>query len=975
MSTLDIRLFGAIEIRRQDALLTDFRSQKALALLAYLICQARPVTREHLAGLAWPEMEQSQALGLLRRTLHDLTSKLPDCLVVDRRTVHFQPATPVTIDVRTFATLAAKEDPAAWAQAVDLYRAPLLEGVYLDEAPDLESRLLREQEQWQQQMIALLDRLIAHHTATAAYPNALRYARRLVALEPWREEAHYQVMLLLARTGQISAALAHYGLCRRALWAELSVEPGPRTQALHARLQAAAQRPLHNLPPTGTPLIGRSAEVAELVRLLAGPSRLLTVLGVGGIGKTRLALATAEQVAADQKRLFLHGVVFVPLAGVDTTAQMTMTIAQALGLSLQGNEPPATQLLTHLRNKELLLLLDNVEQLLNEQTLAFLVQVLEQAPEVKLLITSRARVGLHTEQLYWLQGLPVPTVQEASTLTPAAAVAFSGIHLWLETVRRHQPDYTLTAADLPALITIGQQVQGLPLAVELAAAWCSDLAPAAIAAELAHNLDLLTTNAPDLPLRQRSLRAVFETSWRLLTPTEQQVFPRLAVFRGGFTAQLALAVADATSAILQAFMDKSLVSRSAAGRYHLHEIIRQFAGEQLRAAGQLPIAQRRHATALLTLTQQIDTPSRYFGDRPGMATITTEYENVQAALRWCFAADEGRLGLEVVAVLRDYWYITSNVQEGCAWQELALALPATQETLALRATVLNEWGLLLGLRAEGHRASLAYQESLRIFEKLGNASECAWTLFHLARPEYQQGDNAACDALLFKALAIFRQFGDERGVGSVLQRLVMQMMDGAQDPMRAEQFAQESLVIARRLDARGSIAGSLILLGELATRRQDLQEAERYLTESLALDGRPTGMRAWALGKLGRVLLLNGKPQAAERIFQEALQIRQEMGSIIGVAWMLECLGEVAVATGAHEQAVPLFSIAHTLRARHHSPLSPHDQQIFDQLLQKAQAALGAERFTTAWRKGQRLAQEQTNFAALFGAMTNMPTQ
>jgi len=372
------------------------------------------------------------------------------------------------------------------------------------------------------------------------------------------------------------------------------------------------------------------------------------------------------------------------------------------------------------------------------------------------------------------------------------------------------------------------------------------------------------------------------------------------------------------------------------------------------------------------LIEQINPQSRYLGARPGLAIITADYENVQAALRWCFAEGEGMLGLELVAALRDYWYITTNVREGRAWQELALALPSTQETLALRATVLNEWGLLLGLTAEGRRASLAYQESLRIFEKLGNASEYAWTLFHLARPEYHQGDNAVCDALLFKALAIFRQLGEERGIASVLQRLVMQMMDGAQDLLQAKQFAQESLVIARRLDARGSLAGTLILLSEIATRQADLPQAEAYLTESLALPETIGGMRAWALGKLGRVLLLNGKPQDAERIFQEALQIRQEMGSIIGVAWMLECLGEVAVATGAHEQAVPLFSIAHTLRTRQNSPLSPHDRHIFEQLVQQTHATLGEERFTAAWQKGARLAQEQTHFAALFAPLPTL---
>lgn len=970
MSTLDIRLFGAMEIRNGGELLTDFRSQKALALLAYVICVDRPVTREHLAGLAWPDMEQSQALGLLRRTLHDLTSKLPACLLVDRRTVYFQATAPVTVDTRVFAALAAQNGATAWAKAVELYRAPFLEGIYLDNAPELESWLLREQAQWQQQVTHLLDRLITQSMASAAYPDALRYARRLVALEPWREEAHCQVMLLLARTGQLSAALAQYHLCRQTLWAELAVAPAQSTQALYLRLQSIARWPVRPLSLPATRFVGRDAELVELVQLLATPHcRLITLLGVGGIGKTRLALEVAQRVVNDNSRLFLHGFLFVPLAGVDTSRQMVVTVAQALGLSLQGAATPNAAILHQLCDKELLLILDNVEQVIDEASLHFLVQVLDGAPEVKILVTSRTRLGLHREQLYWLQGLRTPTTADDATLTPATASDYSALRLWIETARRYDPSYTVIPDDLPALVTISRQVQGMPLAIELAASWSSLLSPTAIATELTRNLDFLTTTAPDLPLRQRSMRAIFQTSWRLLTPIEQQLFPRLTVFRGGFTADLAWAVADADPALLQALRDKSLVNRSETGRYQLHEIIRQFAGEQLVVAGAAYTTQHRHAAALLELIQQIDPQSRYIGARPGLAVITAEYENIQAALYWAFAEGEGVLGLKLVAALRDYWYITGNWREGRRWQELALAIPVTEAILAQRAVVLNEWGTLLHVMSETALADSAYRESLAIFEALNDPGERAWTIFYLARPEYQQGDNAACDALLITALALFRQCGDERGAVAVLQRLALQMMDSAQDLIRAAQFAQESLAIARRLNAQGAIAGTLILLGELATRQGQLTQAEAYLTECLTLHDPTPGMRAWALGKLGRVLLLNGKVHAAEEIFQEALQIRQESGSIIGVAWMLECLGEVAVVTGAHARAVPLFSIAHALRTRQNVPLSAYDRQIFEELVQKSRAALGADRFTTAWHKGELLAQEQRDFAALLAFM------
>ena len=265
MTAFDIRLFGAIEIRRDGALLTDFRSQKALILLAYLICENRPVTRDYLAGLGWPEMEQSQALGLLRRSLHDLNSQLPGCLQMDRRTVHFSPNTPTTIDIHQITDLIMLNELDGWAAAAAFYRAPFLHGIYVDDAPELESWLRHEQERWQQMAIQTLQRLTQHHTETAAYALALGYVQQLLALEPWREEAQRQAMLLLARTGQISAALAQYERCRQTLQAELAVEPDPETERLYAKIKAMAHRPSLNLLTATTPFIGRAEELAELI--------------------------------------------------------------------------------------------------------------------------------------------------------------------------------------------------------------------------------------------------------------------------------------------------------------------------------------------------------------------------------------------------------------------------------------------------------------------------------------------------------------------------------------------------------------------------------------------------------------------------------------------------------------------------------------------------------------------------------------
>ncbi len=540
-TTFDIRLFGAIEIRRDGELLTDFRSQKALVLLAYLICENHAVTRDYLAELAWPAIEQSQALGLLRRSLHDLNNQLPGCLEIERRTVRFSPTAPAAVDIHRLTNLfITPNDTDAWAAAAAFLRAPFLHGIYVDDAPDLESWLLREQEHWKQTTTRVLQRLIQKHTEEAAYSLALLYVQQLLALEPWREEAQRQAMLLLARTGQTSSALVQYAKCRQILQEELDVEPDGETDLLYARLKALdLARPAH-LPPTTTRLIGREQELAELILLLAEPHcRLVTLIGAGGMGKTRLALEVARTVTSDDRKIFLHGAAFAALASVDTPDQLVAALAQTLTFTFPAQGDPETQLLNYLKTKELLLVLDNFEHLISERTLAFVLRLWKTAPEVKLLITSRTRLNLQGEQLYWLQGLHFPVVTTVATLTVEEIAAYSSIQLFLGTTRRSQPKYILTADDAPAVMAICQLVQGMPLAIELAAAWIDVLAPAEIAAELVHNLDFLAREVHDLPLRQRGMRAIFDTSWRLLTTLEQTAYQKLSIFRSGFTRQAA----------------------------------------------------------------------------------------------------------------------------------------------------------------------------------------------------------------------------------------------------------------------------------------------------------------------------------------------------------------------------------------------------------------------------------------------------
>lgn len=315
MTDTNIKLFGAIEIARASEPLTNFRSEKVLALLAFLISEARPVARSYLAGLIWPEATQQQALGLLRRSLHNLTSQLPGLLEVDRRTVAFKPTVPVTIDTQCFTELSTRPEATAWEEAVELYRAPFLEGVYLKDCPVFEQWLITEQQRWRDQAGDLLDRLIQVFCDQGNYDVALTYANRRLALTPWQEAAHRLMMRLMAHLGRYDAALTQYQRCQQILHDELGVDPSPETTQLYTRIWTARAAPRHNLPPQPTPFIGRQAELARLIAILNQPEcRLLSIIGPGGMGKTRLALRVAET----QTDRFLNGVTFVRLASVST---------------------------------------------------------------------------------------------------------------------------------------------------------------------------------------------------------------------------------------------------------------------------------------------------------------------------------------------------------------------------------------------------------------------------------------------------------------------------------------------------------------------------------------------------------------------------------------------------------------------------------------------------------------------------------
>jgi len=559
MPHLSLSLLGPFRATLDGAPLESLRYDKARALLAYLAMEsARPQPRDKLIGLLWPDYAESaarqnlsQALSALRRALGEAD---PPFLLTAPDRVQWNPESETTVDALEMADLMAAcqrhphdqtaDCPACLARlehAATLYQGPFGEGLDLPDAPEFEEWCSLQRERCQRLALQALGWLAEAYGERHRYGEALEVARRAEALDPWHEETQRLLMRLLAESGDRNAALAQYEDCREALRRELGVEPTPETAQLYERIrggeigraqpaaEGAGRRA--SLPASMFPLVGREQELARLISCLRDPAcRLVTVLGPGGVGKTRLAVEACQGVAS----AFAHGLCFAPLSAAPADG-LTSAIAQACGFSFyrEAGISPEEQLLAYLRGKQVLLALDSCEHLL--ESMGLIARILAEAPGIKVLATSRARLNLPGEQLFPLEGLALAPTVEAET--------GSAVELFLAAARRARPGYALPPSDAPAVAAICQRVEGLPLALLLAASWMHMLSPAEIAAELAqdtgHGLDLLAADWQGVPERERSMRATLDRSWSLLSEQDQGILAGLSVFRGGFAAERA----------------------------------------------------------------------------------------------------------------------------------------------------------------------------------------------------------------------------------------------------------------------------------------------------------------------------------------------------------------------------------------------------------------------------------------------------
>jgi predicted ATPase/DNA-binding SARP family transcriptional activator len=890
-------------------------------LVAFLALKRAWVARAEIAALLWPDQSDRLASTNLRKALFRLQSseRLPR-IDADGGALRLV----VDTDVAAFEQALRDE---RLADAVTLRRGELLAG-YDDDTSEAWSGWLRYErgrlrDAWRGAALRRLD-------AGIDADEGIALSAKLLDVDALDEAALKLHLAWLAKGGQAARARAAYREFVRRLDAELGIAPGAELRAMHDALGAARAPERVPVLPADDGFIGRTAELKRLAGYIARDDcRLVTLVGPGGVGKTRLARRVLDDHAS-----FGDGVAFVPLDDLATSGELATRLARELGVRLAGSGDPLDQVVAHLRERAMLLALDNFEQLAGDA--ATLQRILDACPRVKLVVTSRVRLALPGEWLLPLSGLPWPDAEDVDRFE-----AFDAVRLFVRAAQRVEPAL-VPVSEAAAILDICRRVEGLPLALELAASWTRVLSCEAIAHELREGTELLHAVDASRPARQASIEVVFDQSWKHLGAAEREVLARLSVFRGGFAPDAARAVCGAPLPVLGALADKSLVRKDGA-RLHLHPLVQQLAAQRLGDGEARDIAARAHAEHYLRMVARFGSAIAD-GDRDALLTVETEFENVRAAWRYAVTAGIGDLAARSAVVLLSFCDLRGRLEDGLALMREAAASTAAAQDASLhvlaeacashleyrldrypQALVVAEAAFaaadperdgdahvqaLKTLAACSFRlgrlddARRHYQTALDARPASVHPNHAAAMLDNLALIEHAMGNDDAALDLSRRSLAVHRQLGDAAGVALCLNNLGTMHMD-LQDFAQAGVCLREGLAIAERQGLVATRTLVLINLAQVAVEIEDDDAAVAAVERAreAADASRNRVMVCWVHLIATKLCVRRGDPGPARNELVAALEIARNVqrpilqrSAIVTFAEVLAAQGETGAA-------------------------------------------------------------------------------